>query len=379
VGLEQSVVTGHALTYTRRAPHVILGPPSSIMLRARHRLFCAIVQACCACASHPATQPVKLLDATANAAGSGELTDAGVPSANAGHGGDSQAGAAGQAGQAGQAGAAAGTGLAGHASDPSSAAGHTASDASIAADGGTARHADAAAPADAGDTDTARERPVTLYLAGDSTVSSFADGPSTTEQAGWGQMLHEFLRAEVTIDNRAIGVRTARRFVEEGRLADIVNTLAAGDYVLVQFGTNDSNDTATYTLNGQTIRYYLDPETDFKSYLKTYLQAARSRGAVPVLVTPPPRASAYCSGGNGTGNWAQAMRELGMSENVGVVDLNAKAVAYLKAICPAPSPPDFFLMLDDGTVDDADFQERGARTLASFVADGLRELNSPLF
>jgi lysophospholipase L1-like esterase len=320
---------------------------------------------------------VKLLDATTNAAGSGGLAEAGAPSPvapNAGSGADARAGVGGTAGVAG----AAGSDHTSAARDP--AGGSSASDPSIAADGGISpRPVDAALSTDAGDADTAHDRPVTLYLAGDSTVSSFAGGPNATDQAGWGQMLHAFLRAGVTVDNRAIGVRTARRFIEEGRLADIVNTLAAGDYVLVQFGTNDSDDTATYTLNGQTIRNYLDPETDFKSYLRSYLQATRSRGAVPVLVTPPPRASAYCTGGNGTGNWAQAIRELGMSENVGVVDLNAKAVAYLKAICPAPSPPDFFLMLNDGTVDATQFQEHGARTLASFVADGLRELNSPLF
>ena len=39
----------------------------------------------------------------------------------------------------------------------------------------------------------------------------------------------------------------------------------------------------------------------------------------------------------------------------------------------SPSPPDFFLERADGTVDGTHFQERGARKLASFVADGLRE------
>jgi lysophospholipase L1-like esterase len=92
-----------------------------------------------------------------------------------------------------------------------------------------------------------------------------------------------------------------------------------------------------------------------------------------VFVTPPPRNSAYCTGGNGTGAHAQAMRELATSENVALSDLNERSVTYLKAICPAPEPEDFFLLKSDGSVDGTHFQEGGARKLAELVANGLRE------
>jgi lysophospholipase L1-like esterase len=215
--------------------------------------------------------------------------------------------------------------------------------------------------------------PITVFIAGDSTVSSYADTPSKNDQAGWGQMLQMQVKPGVKIENRAIGGRTARRFIDDGKLEEIWRDIHEGDYLLVQFGTNDGNKTASYTLNGQTIPYYLEPETDFKDYLKRYIDGARSRKAVPVLVTPPPRNSAYCTGGNGTGAWAQAMRELGMSSMLSVSDLNQRSVDYLKAICPAPEPPDFFLQREDGTVDGTHFQERGAQKLAEFVVDGLRE------
>jgi lysophospholipase L1-like esterase len=187
-------------------------------------------------------------------------------------------------------------------------------------------------------------------------------------------MLPEFVTPQAKVNNRAIGGRTARRFIDEGRLDEIWKDIAEGDYLLVQFGTNDGNRNATYTLNGQEIPYYLDPATDFKTYLRRYIEGARSHGVTPVLVTPPPRNSAYCTGGNGTGAHAQALRELGESERVLVVDLNQQAVNYLKAICPEPQPPDFFLERADGSVDGTHFQERGARKLASFVAESLRDL-----
>ncbi len=213
--------------------------------------------------------------------------------------------------------------------------------------------------------------PVTLFLAGDSTVQTYVDTPSQTDQAGWGQMLGAFVSGDVSVDNRAIGGRTARRFIDEGRLDEVSADLLPGDYLLVQFGTNDGNRSATYQLGDEDVPYFLEPATDFKTWLARYVDAARARGAIPVFVTPPPRNSAYCTGGNGTGAHAQAMRELGQALGVGVVDLNADTVAHLRAICPAPTPENFFLLRADGTVDGTHFQENGARTLASFVARGL--------
>jgi lysophospholipase L1-like esterase len=214
--------------------------------------------------------------------------------------------------------------------------------------------------------------PVTLFLVGDSIVQEYADTSSERDQAGWGQMLAEYFDPGVTVVNRAIGGRTARRFIDEGRLDDVSAELEPGGFLLIQFGTNDGNRTATYTLGDQTIPYFLDPQTDFKDYLSRYLEAARARGVSPVLVTPTPRNSAYCTGGNGTGGHAEAMRELGADEGVPVVDLNARSVGYLRAICPAPEPEDFFLLRPDGSVDGTHFQENGARILAGFVSDELR-------
>jgi hypothetical protein len=74
-----------------------------------------------------------------------------------------------------------------------------------------------------------------------------------------GQMLHAFVRDGFTIENRAIGGRTARRFIDDGVLDEVWQNIHKGDYLLVQFGTNDGNRSATYTHDGQTIPYYLEP------------------------------------------------------------------------------------------------------------------------
>lgn len=218
---------------------------------------------------------------------------------------------------------------------------------------------------------------LTVHIAGDSTVSVYTLDPNNPKsQAGWGQMLAPHYGSKVTVVDDAIGGRTARRFIQEGHLAAILNIIKAGDYLLVQFGTNDSNPTATYVLNGVTYPYYAAPDPDFKMYLQQYIDGAHAKSAIPVLVTPPPRNSAYCNGAHSLANYGQAMIDLGKLDGVAVVDLGLKAYTYLTAICPKPATgaqETFFKVNPDGTIDGTHFQENGARMLATFVADGITE------
>ncbi|WP_438018854.1 rhamnogalacturonan acetylesterase [Sorangium sp. So ce315] len=284
----------------------------------------------------------------------------------AGHGGGAAAEGGGDGGGAGGAGGA-GSGTGGAADGG---AGSVAQGGAAGAGEGGAGGGAAGGPAGAGG-GSADLPDVAVYIAGDSTVQTYVNSP--VHQAGWGQFLGEFFDARVRIENRAIGGRTARRFIDEGRLTDILDDIQRGDYLLVQFGTNDSNRNATYEHDGATIPYYLDPATDFKSYLARYIEGAQARDATPVLVTPPPRRS--CTGdshefGNGLAAHAQAMRELGGELDVPVIDLNEMTLAHLRSIGCVAAGDDFFLVRADGSVDGTHFQETGARTMAGFVADG---------
>ena len=216
-----------------------------------------------------------------------------------------------------------------------------------------------------------------VYIAGDSTVSTYTLTASTKDQAGWGQMLQQYYNGTyVTVVNKAVGGMTARHFIQAGNLDAILTLLKAGDYFLVQFGTNDSNTTATYTINGVSYPYYAAADTDFKTYLKQYIDGAKAKGSIPVLVTPPPRNSAYCGGGRSMANYAQAMIDLGKADGVAVVDLSIKTWTYLNVICPKPadgSTETFFKVNADNTIDGTHFQENGAIKMAGFVADGIGE------
>lgn len=95
---------------------------------------------------------------------------------------------------------------------------------------------------------------VTLYLAGDSTMASGGGGSGTDGKLtsclvisiqlstviGWGQYLAQYLTG-ITVVNDAIAGRSARSYTEEGRFTTIINTVAKGDYVIIEFGHNDGS------------------------------------------------------------------------------------------------------------------------------------------
>jgi lysophospholipase L1-like esterase len=322
---------------------------------------------------------------------SGELGSAGAAgtfATSAGTGGDpgnggnssTQSGANSNGGAAASGGpnsASGGMGASGGSGGSSTAGSGSAGVAGTAGSGDRAGQAGGGAAGTAGAAGATNLPPVTVHIAGDSTVSQYVLDPKNPKSwAGWGQMLGANYSARATVVDEAVGGRTARRFIQEGHLAAILKAIRAGDYLLVQFGTNDSNQTATYTLNGVTYPYYAAAETDFKTYLQEYITGARDKGATPVLVTPPPRNSADCNGGRSLANYGQAMLELGQASSVAVVDLGLKTHAYLSAICPKPTTAaaeTFFKINADGSIDGTHFQENGARIMAGFVADGISE------
>src|SRR5471030_755084 len=80
-----------------------------------------------------------------------------------------------------------------------------------------------------------QHKPV-LYIIGDSTVKN-GDGKNTNQLQGWGSFIDEwFDTAAIEVRNLAIGGRSSRTFLTDGRWDKILATLQPGDYVIMQFG-----------------------------------------------------------------------------------------------------------------------------------------------
>src|SRR5215467_14513152 len=112
---------------------------------------------------------------------------------------------------------------------------------------------------------------ITVYLAGDSTVTDQAKEPWSS----WGQMLPRFFKKGIAIANYAESGESLKSFIGERRLAKILETIKAGDYLFIQFAHNDQKPGVSH----------VDPFTTYQETLKLYVDEARKRHAIPVFVT----------------------------------------------------------------------------------------------
>jgi lysophospholipase L1-like esterase len=210
-----------------------------------------------------------------------------------------------------------------------------------------------------------------VYLAGDSTVMSYGSG--NYPQQGWGGRLHDYFTSGVSFSNRAIGGRSSKSFVDEGRLASILGVIKPGDYLFVQFGHNDGYSDP---------RLHTDPYTSFKTYLSMYIDQARQYGATPVLVTPMGRRY-YDSSGRFINDFVDrtaAMKQLATAKGVALIDLNSKSIGFYNGIGVAATT-DVFLYaaagqyprFPNGVADTTHFQDYGAGQLARLVVQGIEE------
>ncbi|QJE98553.1 sialate O-acetylesterase [Luteolibacter luteus] len=138
----------------------------------------------------------------------------------------------------------------------------------------------------------------TLFIIGDSTVRNQTGG-----QRGWGDpLVSRFDPASIEVINRAIGGRSSRTFLTEGRWDAVLANLRAGDFVVMQFGHNDggalNDDRCRASIKGngdesEDIVRKTDqkPETvhSYGWYMRKYIADTKAKGATPIVVSLIPR------------------------------------------------------------------------------------------
>lgn len=137
----------------------------------------------------------------------------------------------------------------------------------------------------------------TLFIVGDSTVKS------NMPLRGWGTEMSPFFdTSKINVVNRAIGGRSSRTFITEGRWDKVLAELKHGDIVLVQFGHNDAgkyDDPAAKgrpSLKGEGDDTAEVTKTDgsketvhsFGWYMRKYCSDAKARGAKVILCSMVP-------------------------------------------------------------------------------------------
>lgn len=147
-----------------------------------------------------------------------------------------------------------------------------------------------------------KQKPV-LYIIGDSTVRN-GDGTGKNLQWGWGSfMTGYFDTAKISVQNHAIGGRSSRTFITEGRWDKILETLKKGDYVIMQFGHNDASPLDDTARARGTIKGIGDDSTEIYNpirkikevvytygwYMRKYVKETKAKGATPIICSLVPR------------------------------------------------------------------------------------------
>jgi len=209
----------------------------------------------------------------------------------------------------------------------------------------------------------------TIYLASDSTVSYYP--PNTAgNQEGLGQELQNFFTSDVVVVDDAIGGRSSKSFIDEGHLDAILALIKPGDYLFAEWGINDryTSDTTRYT----------NPATTYRTYLQQYIDGARGKNAIPVIITPTPRLD-YQNGvfNNDYVAYCAADAAVAGSSNTPLIDLQTMALAYYTQVGITVVQTNIVLV-SGGQPNVLHFQAHGAYEMARLVALGVQALNLPI-
>lgn len=220
---------------------------------------------------------------------------------------------------------------------------------------------------------TLKDNLTVVYLAGDSTVTDQDVEP----WASWGQFVTNYLDTNIVVANYAYSGSSLSSFKNSNRLKKILLQIKKGDYLFVEFGHNDEKIKGAG--NGAWESY--------SNLLTEFVQSAKEKGAIPVLVTPTQR---RFFNENGTlnethGDFPAAMRAVAQKNNVALIDITKLTTELYetwgdevsrKAFVqyPANTFPGQEKALDDNT----HFNSFGANEIALCIIKGIHELDIPL-
>jgi len=144
-----------------------------------------------------------------------------------------------------------------------------------------------------------------LFVAGDSTAAFYKPNPKN--QQGWGAVLQPLFDAsKLRVVDVARGGRSSRTFITEGHWDRMLAEVRAGDFVIIQFGHNDSGALnqeppgSTKPLRARGTIPGIGDESEeidnvitgkhetvhtFGWYLRKMIADTRAKGATPILLT----------------------------------------------------------------------------------------------
>lgn len=186
----------------------------------------------------------------------------------------------------------------------------------------------------------------TIWVVGDSTVSSFNDN-YYYPRYGWGTQIENYLDTTFKVQNLALSGRSSKSYTADPEYHTLLNGMRSGDYLLIGFGHNDEKtETERYTNPNGT---YLEEGSFANSLFENYITPAQAAGCQVILCTPIVRrtetgiwsdSNLHITSSNGVfegGDYSQAIRNLGASTKIPVIDMTTLTKEFYDQLGPDES------------------------------------------
>ncbi|WP_392562954.1 rhamnogalacturonan acetylesterase [Orbus sturtevantii] len=267
-----------------------------------------------------------------------------------------------------------------------------------------------------------------IFIISDSTASNY--DKKVYPRMGWGQVFDKFIikDANTIVINGAQSGRSSRSFYNEGWLDLMVPFMQEGDYIIIAFGHNDEKCDVSNAKRGEAdiahlCTYPNDLDNNkqypvgqeymsFSTSLERYINFAKAKGMVPILMTPVTRfrntnnqvayqnndvspvvSNHYTKNKNGFlywGNYSNTIKFVAEKNNIPLIDLEELSIdfanrhqddwqSYWLVIDPNDARYPYYKTQSLGTTNNPDtthFQEKGALAMAKIIAKAIKNMSS---
>lgn len=170
----------------------------------------------------------------------------------------------------------------------------------------------------------------TIYVIGDSTAAVYDD--KNYPRKGWAQELQNYFdEKDVKVVDLALSGRSSKSFKGDTNFQTYKDNIKKGDYLIVQFGHNDSKNTTEDDIQNR----YTDPSANrftngsFKNSMLEYIEIAESVGAKPILATSISRRRTSDASLEA---YVNAAKELGEELGIPCIDLYKRTTDWIKEV-----------------------------------------------
>ncbi len=212
---------------------------------------------------------------------------------------------------------------------------------------------------------------ITIHIIGDSTASIKLD--EKRPEHGWGELFHLYFNDKVTIKNYAKNGESTKSFKDRGLFSEARKNFRPGDYLIIQFGHNDSKiiDPEKFTF----------PLSTYQDNLKYYVDEARKLNVEPIIFSSISRRYFICEKvleKRTVGLYPYAAKNFANNYGVKFIDMYKNTYKLYKYLSDTNSRKMFMHLLPNehinypnGLIDNTHLNNYGARVIASLVAQSL--------